>query len=252
MKKHWFRERLIPIKQRSEMWSELADSVERMILSNVESTLTRLRNRVSIFDMDKEDLGVLLSEMGKFFVLGNISDDDAALVLMQREDEIHLKRTLYPLINTINREFKGLQVAWQPQYAPADIVKYPYCSDLKPKDTADMLKNIEWFLTSRGAIKTDLDELNKKFSNFRDPVGAFENAVRMIIYPLVPLRIVCDCIRFCMTIITSEQERDPLHDLARMDAIRCDCVPLDYDNPLSATEKKSYDLLNTAIKKLDV
>ena len=233
MKKHWFRDRLIPKKQQSGMWTDLSDSIEMLITDHVESIIERLRDRVSIFDMHHDDLKILLSEMGKFFVVGDVADDDAALVLMQREDEIHLKRTIYPLVNTINREFEGLSVKWQPQWAAADLDKYPYPSVLKDKKsiTDDInTKLSEWFLSSRGAIAVNFDEIEKMFSDSRDPMETLEGMIKKIILPLIPLRIVCDGIRFNLPkLLIENQSRDLINEPVRMDIVKCDGLPVDYE-----------------------
>ncbi|GAL07957.1 phage protein [Photobacterium aphoticum] len=127
---NWIKNRLTKAKQESPLWSDLADSIQSVIGTHVETYLDRLKRRVSLFDADKEDLQVILTELGDFFALGDVEDDDIALTVMQRQDEIHQKRTIYPLTNTINREFGGMNVTWEPLYAPIDQVKYPYGSRL--------------------------------------------------------------------------------------------------------------------------
>ena len=232
MKKHWFRDRLIPKKQRSGMWSDLSDSIETLIANHVDDKILRLKNRVSIFDMRQEDLKILLAEMGKFFAIGDVTDSNAALILMQREDEIHLKNTIYPLVNTMHREFSGMKVEWTPRYAPADLDKYPYPTVLKSKaeilnDSDDDISN--WFLTSRGVIEVDHNDIIRGFSKYKDPMAHFESEIRKVIYPLVPLRIVCEGIKYVFTCQFDLQFRDDTTHLALMDCQECDSLPLDFN-----------------------
>ncbi|MGX9459433.1 hypothetical protein ACWU37_21115 (plasmid) [Photobacterium damselae subsp. damselae] len=201
MKKGWLRDRLVPAKKNSPMWRSFADSVQELLESNVEPTLDRLRSRTSLFTMNVEDLKVVLNELGSFFVIGSgVKDDDLPIVIMQREDEIHQKRTIYPLINTLNREFEGLDVAWEPFYAPVDMVTYPYCSQLIIKEDLEnqVIPAEDWFLTSRGVVRVKLSDVLSVFVGggstveSDDPLDDFENQLKRVIYPLIPLRIVCD------------------------------------------------------------
>ncbi|MCG3884091.1 hypothetical protein I3271_05275 [Photobacterium leiognathi] len=194
MQKGWLKNRLTPVKQKSAMWSAFADSVQSLVDKNTTPLLDRLKNRTSMFNMAKEDLDVVVFELGKFFTLGDVSDSDLPLVIMQREDEIHQKRTVYPLINTLNREFGGLGVSWEPLYAPTDLETYPYGSkfSIKSELNKESIPKEDWFLTSRGVIRVNINEIRNAFGDSSDPVTEFERRVLRVIYPLIPLRIVCD------------------------------------------------------------
>lgn len=192
--KGWVKRRLTKAKQESPLWADLADSIESMIATHVDTYLDRLKRRVSLFDAHKEDLKVALTELGDFFAFGDVEDEDIALMIMQREDEIHQKRTIYPLTGTLNREFGGLNVTWEPFYAPADQELYPYGSRfvIEREIEQEQIPREDWFLTSRGIIRVPLHDVYRVFGYGNEGMAIFEERIRRIIHPLIPLRIVCD------------------------------------------------------------
>ncbi|UTM60489.1 hypothetical protein L4174_023780 (plasmid) [Photobacterium sp. CCB-ST2H9] len=194
MKNNWLKERLTPEKQKHPMWVDLANAIQAVLESHVEPILDRLKRRVSLFEMAKEDMDVLLNELGDFFALGQVDDEDIPLVLMQRQDEIHQKRTVYPLTGTLRREFGGLSVAWQPFFAPIDQDVFPYGTRFVIESELDMeqIPADEWFMTSRGVLRVPLNEVREVYGNTEEDMRRFEEELRRIVYPLIPLRIVCE------------------------------------------------------------
>lgn len=196
MKKNWLRDRLTPSKQGSALWRDLANAIQVVIDKHVSPIQLRLKNRISLFFMHKDDINTVLHELGAFFAIGKSEPDDLPLLIMQRQDEVHQKRTIYPLINTLNREFSGMQVTWDPLYAPTDMTNFPYGSlFLIKKDTGQYPADFKWFLTSRGQLSAPLLDVlslpQRTNGNVNDAINNFSDELKRIVYPLFPLRIVC-------------------------------------------------------------
>ncbi|MEC6832951.1 hypothetical protein VXS06_14385 [Photobacterium toruni] len=231
MKKNWFRNRLTTAKQESGLWTGLADSVQDVIEKHVSPSLDRLKNRVSIFNMPIEDQQTILNEMGDFFNIGSFDKENVPIIIMQREDEVHQKKTLYPLYNTIYREFGGLRVTVRELYAPIDIEKYPYGSILSSLEDIDkyQIDKDDWFLTSRIVIGADANEIMRVYGEFADPMKEIEDRIQKNITPLIPLRIVYDGNQFSFEFDIKNQIRQAYeyNDNYRMDTHRCDGLQLD-------------------------
>lgn len=197
MKKSWLRNQLTKAKQAAPMWADFIDAVQEIIERHAEQYLDRAKRRVSLFDADKQDLEVMLRELGDFFALGDVSDENLPLVIMQRQDQIHSKKTIYPLVNTLIREFRGVSVTWEPLFAPVDQETWPYGTKLLiERELADTEIPVnDWFMTSRGVIRVPLNQVRRSYGGGSDSQAAideFESIIKRVIYPLVPLRIVCD------------------------------------------------------------
>ena len=193
--KKWLVNQLTKTKQQEESWSDLAESLGELIAMHVEGLVTRLKARNSLYDMNKQDLEVESIELRKVFPLGDVKDEDLPHAIMQRRDEIHFKKTVYPLISTIAREFAGMEVSWEKLYAPIDQERFPYGElfaleselndfhDLEPED---------FFLTSRGVIRIPITKIQSGQAGIgEEEIRKFEEKVKRVIYPLIPLRIVC-------------------------------------------------------------
>lgn len=198
MRENWFRNRLTKSKQGSPMWVELADAIQEIFTDHVEPIMTRLRGMGSAFTMAPEDLDKRIEELGAFFWLSERVDrEDWPLALLQRQDEIHLKKTDYPLVSTISREFLGIEVQWAPLFAPIDQKKWPYGSRFS---TQEMMEFEEippdgWFMTSRGVIRVALPSLSLTSlsgETIDDQCAAFEAILARFVTPIIPLHIVFD------------------------------------------------------------
>lgn len=212
MRSNWLRDRLTEAKQKSVMWTELADSIQAIFEQQVEPVINRLRSMNSTFSMTEEDLKKRVTELGEFFVISErVPIEDWPLALMQRQDEIRLKRTDYPLKSTINREFSGLQIEWLPLYAPLDQTAWPYGSRFTTTEQMpfeDLPEN-EWFMTARGVIMLPITELTKAFPDSKtvdEQTALFEAALSRLIEPMIPLHIVYDGTRYYMTYTLPEFE----------------------------------------------
>ncbi len=196
--KSWLRGQLTSTKRKEESWIDLAYAIAEGISEHVENYLDRLKARNSLFDMEKADLLVDTEELRKVFPLADVSDEDLAHTVMQRQDAVHFKKTVYPMISTLAREFAGMQVTWEPLYAPIDQEQHPY-GDLFV--TLPEMENYEsqgltpdkWFMTSRGVLRVPMNDVAGGADGVtEDAIVAFEEKLKRIIYPLVPLRIVCE------------------------------------------------------------
>lgn len=198
MRDNWLSHRLATVKQDAPLWTGLADAIQAIFTQQVDPLVNRIRGMTSSFTMVKEDMERRVQELGSFFYLSErVPAEDWPLALMQRQDEIHLKGTDYPLINTISREFSGIKVTWEPLWAPIDQQAHPYGSTfLTASQLADDGANMDdWFLTARGVIRVALTELPELFSEYAtidDQATQFESILSRFIKPLIPLHIVFD------------------------------------------------------------
>lgn len=228
MRENWFRERLTKAKLNAPMWMELADAIQEIFTDHVEPLLERLQGMGSAFTMAPEDLDRRIDELGPFFWLSDrVEREDWPLALLQRQDEIHLKKTDYPLVSTIAREFSGMQVEWSPLYAPIDQEKYPYG---KRFTTIEMMEfedipSDQWFMTSRGVIRVPLPRLSEASlsgSTIDEQCAEFEAIIARFVTPIIPLHIVFDGAQYYLEY--SMTEGDEWLDLLLCD-ITQDCPP---------------------------
>lgn len=197
MNKNWLVDRLTKARAGEPIWKDFAQALQDLINNHAEEYITRLRRKVSLFDADKRDLDQILRELGDFFALGNVEDENLPIVIMQRQDQIHQKKTIYPLVNTLVREFNGIKVTWEALYAPVDQERYPYGTKfvIEREIAEEAIPRDEWFMTSRGVIRVPMLEVRRAFDGGSDAdaaVSEFEELLKSVIYPLIPLRIVCD------------------------------------------------------------
>lgn len=198
MRENWFRNRLTKSKQDSPMWVELADAIQEIFTDHVEPIMTRLRGMGSAFTMSPEDLDKRIEELGAFFWLSDrVKREDWPLALLQRQDEIHLKKTDYPLVSTIAREFSGIEVQWAPLYAPIDQKKWPYGSRFTTQEMMEFedIPPDDWFMTSRGVIRVPLPSLSKTAltgETIDEQCAEFEAILARFVTPIIPLHIVFD------------------------------------------------------------
>lgn len=204
MRANWLRDRLTASKRNSPMWVELADAVQEVFEKQVEPVIDRLRGVNSTFSMTDADLRTKVKELGSFFSISDRVDiDDWPLALMQRQDEIRLKKTDYPLESTISREFSGLQIEWRPLYAPMDQIAHPYGSYFATEEQLqyEPAPADQWFLTARGVLYLPITELTKAFPNAKtvdEQTALFEEILNRLITPMIPLHIVYDGTQYYM------------------------------------------------------
>lgn len=197
--KTWLQGQLTSTKASEQSWLDLAAALAQGIHDHVEGLIDRLKARNSLYDMDTEDLLKDTEELRTIFPIPEtVSDSDLPHVIMRRQDEIHFKKTVYPLVATIAREFSGMDVSWEPLFAPIDQEEYPYGSLFITRHEMDNyisqgLSPDDFFMTSRGVIRVPINDVAGGSSGVsEEDVVAFESRVRRVIYPLIPLRIACD------------------------------------------------------------
>lgn len=220
MKTDWLKQRLTAAKQAAPMWSELAEAVQEVFEQHIEPQLSRLRGLSSAYTMTNEDLTLRISELGEFFTLSErVAEADWPLALMQRHDEIHLKKTDYPIVSTLSREFNGMKATWEPLYAPKDQKLYPYGSrfSIESQLESENIPPDQWFMTSRGVIRVPLTSLQSSFSKLAtvdEQATAFEEAMTRFIAPLVPLHIVFEGAQYYLQYVLPELEEVIVQKLA--------------------------------------
>ncbi|HEY3591755.1 MAG TPA: phage tail protein [Buttiauxella sp.] len=218
MNKGWLTGQLTPKKQASPLWVELCDSMEEILQSHVEPLLARVKSVSSIFTMHEDDLQKRIDELGQFFAIRGRDKRTKPIVLAQRLDEIHLKDTDIPIVNTLYREFQGLSVTWEKLYAPVDQEKYPYGQVLMTKESVDQAGDRygEWFLTSRGVIRVPINEVMRSFDSddLEQSIADLMAEFALYIQPLVPLHIVFDGAELSLKYTIPE-----LEDIFRVSAI---------------------------------
>lgn len=196
MQKDWLKRQLTTAKQGSPLWGELAEAIQELVDQHALPLVERLKNMKSAFTMSEPDIDRKIDELGRFFAIRAVTAEIKPIVFMQRLDEIHLKDTEYPLINTLWREFGGLSVKWAPLYAPVDLKKYPYGSVLITKDDSRRNSGMygDMFLTSRGVIRLPLNEImrNSQFEDMEEVVEGLIREIKVYVEPLLPLHIVFD------------------------------------------------------------
>ncbi|MFM5095032.1 hypothetical protein ACEUCJ_15190 [Aeromonas rivipollensis] len=207
------------------MWAELADTVQALFDQQVSPVLSRLRGMTSTFTMAEEDLVRRVDDLGPFFSLSNrVEIEDWPLALMQRQDEIHLKKTDYPIVSTINREFTGMKVEWQPLWAPIDQEAWPYGTRFTTKEWMPFedIPPEGWFMTARGVIKLPVDKLRGVFPLLQtvdEQTTEFESILRRLVEPLIPLHIVYDGAQYYIAYILAEADEQfaaKLYDLSQV------------------------------------
>lgn len=197
--KTWIKGQLTQTKSKEQSWADLATALAHGIHEHVEGLLDRIKSRNSLYDMNHEDLLLETEELRTVLPIpDSVSEEDLPHVIMRRQDEIHFKRTVYPLIATIAREFAGMNVTWEPLYAPCDLKTYPYGELFITRHELDnylsqgMTKD-DFFMTSRGVIRVPINDVAGGSNGVtEESIATFEARVRRFIYPLIPLRIVCD------------------------------------------------------------
>lgn len=187
---HWIKTQLTSSRKSEAAWLDLVGSIATAIEAHIEEYLDKLKVRQSLYEMDKESLLEEFKELREIFPLGNVSDENLPHVVMQRQDEIHFKKMLYPLLATMRREFMGMAIKWERIYAPVNQVDYPYGELLIHESELEYsgFTKDELFLTSRGAILIPMSAIYELGLD----IEQLEETIRKVVYPLIPLRIVLD------------------------------------------------------------
>lgn len=254
MEKGWLRSRLTAEKQKSPLWTGLADAIQTLVECVVEPLLKRNDDRKSFYTMAEEDLDLRISELGQFFNIRTSSQASKPLLLAQRLDEIHLKNTDQPIINTFWREFNNMTVEWMPIWAPVDQVRYPYGSLFLTEDSVDTSSSTpvdpiygELFLTSRGTISVQLEEVYRAYCedgavDLSMAVAELLKDFELYIHPLVPQHIVFDGVTITLEITLVEDA----------EAIWLDYIESHLRDPVVLREREEYLSLRTTTEIGDI
>ncbi|RAU45272.1 phage tail protein [Pseudocitrobacter sp. RIT415] len=226
MQSGWFRNQLTPSKRLSEMYSSLADIIQDIFEVAVEPILSRISARKSFFTMADEDLDTRIAEMGKFFTIRVSDASSKPMLLQQRLDEIHFKGTSQPITQTFYREFNGIPITWQPLYAPVDLEKYPYCTQLIAENNLESIGAAfgELFLTSRGVISVSIIDLQKLILIYGEAKTTEELTeialakFKQVVQPLLPLHIVFDDMQLMLKLQVDEAREIAWHAYATSEA----------------------------------
>lgn len=196
MHKGWLKKQLTNAKQNAPLWAELADAIQEVVDQHAMPLIARLRNIKSSFTMAEADIDKKIGELGRFFAIRSVPAEVKPIVFMQRLDEIHLKDTVFPLVNTLWREFDGIAVTWEPLYAPVDLKQHPYGSLLLTKEDVTRCKGRygDMFLTSRGVVRLPVNEIMREhdFQDLDKVIEHLTKEIRVYVEPLLPLHIVFD------------------------------------------------------------
>ncbi|EGQ7810378.1 Ig domain-containing protein [Vibrio parahaemolyticus] len=239
--KAWLKSLLTPAKQKKVMWAELIDTLTDAINEYVSPYLDRLKSRGSLFEQSQEDLEIELRELGDDFAYGDLTEENLPIIIMQREDEFHFKNTVYPLKSTLAREFTGIDVTWEPLYAPKGGV---YGEGLVIKGKFGDLTGYQredYFLTSRGLIRVPLNSARSYVGGDEDALAEFENHLRRVAYPLIPLDIVLEGQMYFIQFTLNELSE--IIDLVEI-SVNQQCIfsELEEDLSLSVSIDSSYEM----------
>ncbi|UTZ44606.1 hypothetical protein [Vibrio campbellii] len=243
--KKWLRGQLTNVKNNEQAWGDLTNALGDALEVYVEPWLDRIKSRISLFEQGTEELHIELKELGDFFSFGDIEDENLAITILQRKDQIHFKRTLSPLISTLNREFYGVGVSWQALYNPIDA---EYGVGMVTKETSNGKLDLnKYWLTSRGIIQVPINKVLSPDRGLNDILDEFDKEIERVVKPLIPLRIVYDGVLYIIIYQIKERlESLELVDVGVAQSVghnltkyyRLDSAPIDYktlDSKLSYT-----------------
>ncbi|MGP9633784.1 hypothetical protein ACT3R7_12025 [Halomonas sp. AOP43-A1-21] len=185
----WLVDRLTPYKQSQPRWHDLAVALETYWDTYNTPAIERIEQMRSVFTAHDEDVEALLREAGVQFEVGMpIIDGNRAFAYAWRSYEIHRKDNAAVLGQVLSRDFSGLDVRWEPLFAPKNK---PYGAGefLTRHDIHLMgLDRRDYFRTYRGVVLANLHGIHS--------VGydtlAFSAAVKRKVDVLRPAHVVHD------------------------------------------------------------
>lgn len=213
MENNWLKERLTKAKQNSKLWGAFVDALQDVWNDNIGPILIRISNRKSFFTMDSEDMNTRISEYGRFFIIEESDKSRRPMLLTQRLDEVHFKGTYRPIEQTFWREFGEMPISWEPLYAPVNLDSYPYGTVLLTSEQLDGVSSEygEFFLTSRGRVVLNMNQLEENNSSVTDVViNTMQERFLNIAAPLLPLHIVFDGLTLQLIIKLLDSEKNVL------------------------------------------
>lgn len=149
--------RLTPYKQNEQRWADLATAIEEFWDTYHQPHLQRVEGLRSIFQAAPDDIERMLDESGiQFEVAVPIVESNRAFAYAWRSYEIHRKDHSESLSSVLTRDFSGLEVRWEPLFAPRDM---PYGEGLMLTRSDIALRNLsmdDYHRTYRGVVMADL------------------------------------------------------------------------------------------------
>nr|WP_234941915.1 hypothetical protein [Vibrio anguillarum] len=149
-------------KQGSPQWVALAEALEEFWDAYFFSGLNEFKNSKNLFTASEAHLNQKIAEYGDYFDTAlPIDTSGKRLSISWQRANIHEKDTIVPFVSSLNVNFAGLGVTWEPLYSNANQA---YARDnlfteaqvkLKQWDLAD------FWMTSRGRIAVDLTHLHQ-------------------------------------------------------------------------------------------
>ena len=187
----WLKSLLSQKKQDSERFAHLAESIEGAFEDHLGEIEKKLIAKRSIMTMQPEDVAAMQKELGAFFSVLDVPDDQKGIALSQRLDYINLKSTQWPVRDMVKRNFSDMDMEWSDMYANMDLVNYPYGTRLIPKYEYQQLSEADkanWFLTNRSRMILKL----RKYMPPEDELQHIYSTIEERIVPLIPIDIVFD------------------------------------------------------------
>lgn len=178
----WLVDRLTPYKQSQPRWHDLAVALETYWDTYNTPAIERIEQMRSVFTAHNEDVEALLSEAGVQFEVGlPIIDGNRAFAYAWRSYEIHRKDNAAVLGQVLSRDFSGLDVRWEPLFAPKSL---PYGEgELLTKHDIELmgLDRTAYFRTYRGVVLANLSGIHSvgyDTEGFSEAVGRKVDALR--------------------------------------------------------------------------
>jgi hypothetical protein len=182
----WLVKRLSPAQKESERYVELAESLQQYWEDNFDPEFDKLQRLRSIYTASPDDLARKIAELGERFTPDNPTEYDQPLALAWRLSEIERKETAFVLINAFRRNFGNLDTQWIALWAPKGS-EYGETFRLET-DLKDWQKELLYFQTSRGKLRSDLGQIHAIGMTKAD----FLTAAEKIIGKTKPAHIVYD------------------------------------------------------------
>ena len=161
----WLKKRLSPVKRDTPRWMQLAEAMQEFWEENFDPDLDRMKRAKSIYTADPVDLQREIGELGDFFQ-ALPKAEDLAIAVAWRKLELLFKDTEFIITSTFSRKFLGLDVVWMPLWAKKTDA---YGDAFYPEDEVPDFS--DYYLTSRGRLKADIDEMTARGISIDDFVA---------------------------------------------------------------------------------
>ncbi|MCC8380451.1 hypothetical protein [Xenorhabdus sp. PB30.3] len=161
MAEKWLVERLTKSKQGSTQWIALAEALEEFWDTYFFANLQTLEDGKNIFTANNSHLNQKIAEFGDYFDTAlPIDVSSKRLSISWQRANIHEKNTIVPFVNSLQVNFAGLNVTWEPLYSNRSL---PYVIDnlfTKQEINLNSWNLNDFWMTSRGKIAVDLTHLH--------------------------------------------------------------------------------------------